>query len=169
MHKIQLATIQFRSLASGGGNLGQFRLEKIIYFQRVTDFLHPFRSLSLFFGRTFRWEAQRTTISQTRELYSLLLRDAHPVSLQGDVINMLAGCEYISVIHPTSFFFQWRAHPNHRYMQTVPIHCGQETFNVYIMEHINSTAYLQRQTNNIFRLSSKQRTEAYVPDWHERL
>ena len=69
----------------------------------------------------------------------------YPLSMQGDVIEMLLGCKFISVIDATYFFYQWRVHPDYIYMQTVLSHRGQETFNVPIMGCVNSTA--DRQTS----------------------
>ena len=40
-----------------------------------------------------------------RELNSLLLRDAYPIALQQDVIEMLIGCKYISVLDTISVFY----------------------------------------------------------------
>ena len=100
-----------------------------------------------------------------RRLNEMLVRDAYAVPLQQDVIEMLAGCPFISVMDATSFFYQWRVHPAYRHMQTVVTHRGQETFNVPIMGNMNSIAYVQRQIDGLLRkLSSKTKVKAYVDD-----
>ena len=61
-------------------------------------------------------EAKGRPVVDIRRLNELLLRDVYAVSLQDDVIDMLFGCYYISVIDATSFFYQWRTYPVYRYM-----------------------------------------------------
>ena len=77
---------------------------------------------------------------------------------------MLAGYQYIAVIDVTSFFYQWRVHPDYRYMLTVVSHRGQKTFNVLIMKCMNSIAYVQRQIDYILRRLKDAKAKAYVDD-----
>lgn len=97
-----------------------------------------------------------------RGLNDLILRDAYASPLQSEIVGMLAGCRYISVVDATSFFYQWRVHPDYRYMLTVVTHRGQETFNVPIMGCMNSIAYVQRQIDKILRRLRK--AKAYIDD-----
>ena len=103
-------------------------------------------------------------VVDVRRFNELLVRDAYPVPLQQDVIDMLTGCLYISVMDATSFFYQWRVHPTYRHMQTVVTHRGQETFNVPIMGNMNSIAYVQRQIDRILRRLPGRNAKAYVDD-----
>ena len=99
-----------------------------------------------------------------RALNELLLRDAYAPPPQTEVVGMLAGCGFISVLDATSFFYQWRLHPTCRYMMTVVSHRGQESFNVPIMGCVNSIAYVQRQIDRILRKLERAKAKAYVDD-----
>ena len=98
-----------------------------------------------------------------RGLNDLLIRDAYPVPLQSDVIAKLRGCTHISVLDASSFFYQWRIHPDYHHLQTVVSHRGQETFLVPIMGNMNSISYVQRQIDSILR-EIKDFARAYVDD-----
>ncbi len=97
-----------------------------------------------------------------RGLNDLILPDAYPLPLQSDIINGLVGCTHIAVLDASSFFYQWRVHPDHQHMLTVVSHRGQETFKVPIMGCMNSIAYVQRQIDRILRPIKHAR--AYVDD-----
>jgi hypothetical protein len=64
---------------------------------------------------------------------------------------MVAGCQYITVVDATSFFYQWRLHPDDKKHMGVISHRGQEIFKVAIMGFRNSIAYVQRQIDNVLR------------------
>ena len=99
-----------------------------------------------------------------RALDELILRDAYAPPPQSEVVGMLAGCGFISVLDATSFFYQWRLHPDCRYMMTVVSHRGQESLNIPIMGCVNSIAYVQRQIDRILRRLERARAKAYVDD-----
>ena len=67
-------------------------------------------------------EQKGRPVVDIRGLNDLILRDAYPVPLQDEVIAMLVGCRYISVVDIISFFYQWRVHPGYCYMLTVVTH-----------------------------------------------
>ena len=98
-----------------------------------------------------------------RGLNDLIVPDVYPVPLQAEVIARLLGCTHIAVMDAMSFFYQWRTHPDFRYMLTVISHRGQETFNVPVMGCMNSIAYVQRQIDRILR-PVKAFASAYVDD-----
>ena len=98
-----------------------------------------------------------------RGLNDLIVQDVYPVPLQSEVIARLIGCTHIAVMDAMSFFYQWRTHPDSRYMLTVVSHRGQETFNVPVMGCMNSIAYVQRQIDRILR-PVKDFASAYVDD-----
>ena len=86
-----------------------------------------------------------------RAANELILRDAYAPPPQSEVVGMLAGCNFISVLDAVSFFYQWRLHPDYGYMMTVVSHRGQESFNVPMMGCVNSIAYVQRQIDALLR------------------
>lgn len=108
-------------------------------------------------------EKKGRPVIDIRGLNDLLVRDAYPVPLQSDVIARLRGCSHISVLDASSFFYQWRVHPEYRHLQTVVSHRGQETFLVPIMGNMNSISYVQRQIDRILR-EIKGFAQAYVDD-----
>lgn len=108
-------------------------------------------------------EKKGRPVIDIRGLNDLLVRDAYPVPLQSDVIARLRGCSHISVLDASSFFYQWRVHPEYRHLQTVVSHRGQETFLVPIMGNMNSISYVQRQIDRILR-EIRDFAQAYVDD-----
>ena len=98
-----------------------------------------------------------------RGLNDLILPDAYPLPLQGDIIASMQGCTHISVLDASSFFYQWRLHPDYWHMVTVVTHRGQESFKVPVMGCSNSIAYVQRQIDKILR-PVRSFARAYVDD-----
>ncbi len=93
------------------------------------------------------------------KLNDLVLPDSYSFPLQSEIIANVQGCTNLAVLDVASFFYQWRLHSDHRFIFTVIIHRGQETFLVPIMGYINSVAYVQRKIDNILH---------NVREWHER-
>lgn len=98
-----------------------------------------------------------------RKLNNLVLPDFYPLPLQSEIIANVQGYTNLAVFDATSFFYQWRLHPDHRFLFTVITHRGQETFQVPIMGYINSVAYVQREIDNIFR-AVQAWVRAYIDD-----
>jgi hypothetical protein len=71
--------------------------------------------------------------------------DAYPIPLQTDIVNLVRGRVYISVIDAAKFFYQWPVKRSHQNHLAIVSHRGQEMFRVTIMGFINSVPYLQRQ------------------------
>ena len=78
-----------------------------------------------------------------RKLNDLVLPDSYPLPLQSEIIANVQGYTNLAVLDATSFFYQWRLHPDHYFLFTIVTHRGQETFQVPIMGYINSIAYFQ--------------------------
>lgn len=81
----------------------------------------------------------------------MVVPDIYPLLLQSDIIPTVRECTHLAVLDAASFFYQWKLHPDFRYMFTVVTHRGQEIFQVPIMGYINSVAYVQREIDNILR------------------
>lgn len=67
------------------------------------------------------------------------------------MIATLRGCNFISAMDATSFFYHWPISPPHRERLTVDSHRGQETFNVAVMGHTNSVQYVQRWIDRLLK------------------
>ena len=68
-----------------------------------------------------------------RKLNDLVLPDSYHLPLQSKIIANVQGYTNLAVLDAASFFYQWRLHPDHRFMFTIIMHRGQETFQVPIM------------------------------------
>ncbi|TAQ86585.1 hypothetical protein B7494_g5085 [Chlorociboria aeruginascens] len=90
-------------------------------------------------------------VADIRDLNSIVVPDTYPLPLQSDIIAICRGCNYISAIDATSFFYQWRIHPESQKYLSVVTHRGQETFKVAIMGFRNSPAYCQRKMDSFMR------------------
>ncbi len=91
------------------------------------------------------------TVVDIRKLNNLVFPDSYPLPLQSEIIANVQGCSNLAVLNTTSFFYQWRLHPNYCLMFNVITHHGQKTFQVPIMGYINSVAYVQHEIDNILR------------------
>lgn len=96
-------------------------------------------------------EKKGRTIVNIRKLNDLVVPDTYSLLLQSDIIANIQGCINLPVLDTISFFYQWLLYPDHRYMFTVVIHRGQETFQVPIIDYINSIVYVQCEINKILR------------------
>ena len=108
-------------------------------------------------------EKKSRTIVDIREFNRLLKFDAYLISLQDDIITLIRDCAYIIVVDATSFFYQWRVHSNDKHKLIVVTHREQETFYVFVMSCKNSSIYVQRQIDRIFR-SLRHCVRVYVDD-----
>jgi hypothetical protein len=86
-----------------------------------------------------------------RGLNKISEHDAYPMPLQSDILSKAQGCPYISVMDCTTFFHQWRIAIPDRHKLTVVTHRGAEQWNVGVMGHRNTGAYVQREMDNILR------------------
>jgi hypothetical protein len=86
-----------------------------------------------------------------RNLNKISEPDVYPVPLQTDVIAMMAGKKFISVIDCMTFFYQWRIWPPHWNRVTIVSHRGQEVMKVALMGYRNSVSYVQRMIDSILR------------------
>ena len=98
-----------------------------------------------------------------RGLNKITLPDSYPMPLQSDIINSVAGCQYISVIDAQGYFHQWPVKSTDRSKLTVVSHRGQEEFSVAVMGFKNSPPYVQRQTDELLR-PHRHYARAYMDD-----
>lgn len=102
-------------------------------------------------------------VVDVRGLNAIALTDVYALPLQSDVIMEVRNCKYITVVDCSSFFYQWRVHPEDRHKLTVVTHRGQEYFNVAVMGYKNSPSYVQRQIDRVLRAYRKF-ARAYIDD-----
>jgi hypothetical protein len=86
-----------------------------------------------------------------RGLNKISEHDAYPMPLQSDILSKAQGCPYISVMDCAVFFHQGRVAITDRHKLTVVSHRGAEQWNVGVMGHRNTTAYVQREMDYLFR------------------
>jgi hypothetical protein len=90
-------------------------------------------------------------IIDIRKLNAITLSNAYLLSLQKDITSTVKECQYLSIIDCASFFYQWRVHSKNRHKLTVVSHREQKTFQITMMNYKNSSFYVQRQMNCLFR------------------
>lgn len=102
-------------------------------------------------------------VADIRGLNDMIMPDAYPVPLQGEIINDLRGCDRLSVLDAMSFFYQWRVHSSDTFKLTIVTHRGQETFLVPVMGCRNSIAYVQRRMDRLLH-EWRGFVKAYIDD-----
>ncbi|MGI4816790.1 MAG: reverse transcriptase domain-containing protein, partial [Janthinobacterium lividum] len=108
-------------------------------------------------------ERQGRAVVDIRGLNAISLPDVYPVPLQSEMISLVSGSPFITVIDCASFFYQWRVDPRERHKLTVVTHRGQEQFNVAVMGYRNSVSYVQRQIDTVLR-DLRKFARAYIDD-----
>ena len=98
-----------------------------------------------------------------RSLNTVTLSDVYFISLQIDIIQVVSECQFISIIDCAEFFYQWKIHSADKHKLIVVNHREQEIFNVIVMRFRNSSSYVQKQINRVFR-SYKDFSRAYIDD-----
>ena len=82
-------------------------------------------------------------IIDIHNLNKLIISDIYSTSLQSEIIAMIAGKNYISVVDVMTFFYYWRIKFKHWNKLIIISHQDQEIFNVAFMRFINSIIYVQ--------------------------
>lgn len=136
------------------------RTDKMAWTDGSTPFSYP---VFCVWKTTENGQRKGRVVVDIRGLNAITQPDAYPLPLQSDMIQLVRRCSYITVIDCSSFFYQWRVHPQDRHKLTVVSHRGQESFNVAVMGYKNSPAYVQRQIDRLLRAQRKF-ARAYVDD-----
>ena len=98
-----------------------------------------------------------------QELNRMVLADTYPMPLQAQVIVLVAGCGYITVVDAAAFFYQFRVARPDQQKLTVISHRGQEYFNVALMGYCGSGSYAQQKIDIILR-GHEAYSKAYIDD-----
>ena len=101
-----------------------------------------------------------------RPLNAMVPLDAYPIPRQEDIIQALAGAQFISTFDVTSSFYQRMIHPDHRYRTAVVSHSerGHEQFAVAPMGFKNSVGHNQKFYDQLFKGISWRIVCCYVDD-----
>ncbi len=97
-----------------------------------------------------------------RDLNKISKHDAYSMSLQLNILSKTQDCSYISIMNCITFFHQWRVVISDKHKLIVVTHRDVEQWNVDVMSHRNTNAYVQREMNNILRKYSWVKT--YIDD-----
>ena len=98
-----------------------------------------------------------------RELNKITEVDSYPLPLQSEIIALLLGYMYLSILDAVGWFHQFLVVRRDRYKFTVVSHRGQEESAVALMGYKGSPPYVQRQTDAMLR-PFKDFAKAYVDD-----
>lgn len=85
------------------------------------------------------------------ELNKISKFDVYFMFLQFDIIFSMQKCKFISIMNCVAFFHQWRIVKKDKHKLIVITHKEFEQWNVTMMNWRNSSIYVQRKINNIFR------------------
>lgn len=133
--------------------------DKLFWTQQSTFF-----SFSCFVvERDFIEHKKNHVVMNIRDLNVVIQFNAYFVFLQFDILMTVSECEFISVIKCFEFFYQWRVHLNDRHKLIVITHRNQKSFIVVVMSYKNSSAYVQKQIDKIFK-DHRHFAKAYVND-----
>jgi hypothetical protein len=101
--------------------------------------------------KTINDQKKERVIINIRDLNAITLFDVYSLFLQSNIISAVKECHYLSIIDCASFFYQWRVYSENRHKLIVVSHRDQKTFQIAIMSYKNSSSYVQRQIDRLFR------------------
>jgi hypothetical protein len=101
--------------------------------------------------KTVNDKKKKRMIIDIRELNFITLLDAYFLFLQSNIISTVKKCHFLSIINCAFFFYQWRVHFENRHKLTIVSHRGQKIFQIAVMKYKNSSSYVQRQIDRLFR------------------
>jgi hypothetical protein len=78
-------------------------------------------------------EKKRRMMIDIRELNKITKSDFYSMSLQSDIISVVADFKFISIINATTFFYQFRVKTSDRHKLTIVSHRKQKFFSIALM------------------------------------
>ena len=108
-------------------------------------------------------ERKNRVVVNIRKFNVITQSNVYFLSFQMKIISVVKNCFYIFVVNAFVFFYQWRVHSNDRHKLIVMNYRNQKSFNVVVMKYKNSSVYVQRQIDRLFRVYRKF-VKAYVDD-----
>lgn len=94
-------------------------------------------------------ERKGRMVVDIRGLNQLVVPDVYPMPSQADILHIIQGCRFITVMDATSFIYQWRTHAESRRYLTISTYLRQHTFLCTLMGFCNTPAYTQREMDYI--------------------
>ena len=108
-------------------------------------------------------ERKEKIMIDIRKLNKIFEFDAYSMFFQLNVTAAVMSASYISVMNCASFFHQWFVKLKNKHKLMMINHRENEQWNVIVMKYKNSSVYVQRQINSMFK-SFKEFVRAYVND-----
>ena len=110
--------------------------------------------------------AKHRPVINMRPLNNIIPYDTYPIPRQEDIIQALAGADYISTFDVTSSFYQRLIHPDDRYRTGVITHSSHshEQFATAPMGYKNSVGHNQKFYDQLFKGLSWRIVYMYVDD-----
>ena len=94
---------------------------------------------------------KRRVIVNIRDFNKIIFINSYFISLQINIIVVVVDCRFISIFNVVDFFHQWLIKFVDRHKLTTVSHREQKQFNVTIMNFKNSSFYVQKKIDAIFR------------------
>ena len=125
--------------------------EKMQWSKNSTSFEYPVFVIWKIIIKNEMLTRKGRVVVNIRGLNEIIQTDAYSMPIQTEIIVAITECFHIFIVNAQGYFYQWTVKEKNRYKQTVIIHKGQEEFSVTIMGFKNSSAYVQRQTDFMFK------------------
>ena len=106
---------------------------------------------------------RKRVIVDIRDLNKITVTDFYFMSLQTNITSVVIDYQFISIFDVVDFFHQWLVKLTNRHKLIVISHREQEQFNVAVMKFKNSSTYVQRKIDVIFRVY-REFARTYVDD-----
>ena len=90
-------------------------------------------------------------IVNIRDFNKITKFDFYFLSLQSDIISVITNFFYIFIMNENDNFYQFLVRYKNRYKFIIISHREQKQYNVAFMKYKESSSYVQKQTNKIFR------------------
>ena len=113
--------------------------------------------------RIVNGERKERIMINIKKLNKIFEFDAYLMFFQSNVIVVVINASYISVMNCAKFFHQWFVKLKNRHKLTIISHWENEQWNIIVMKYRNSSAYVQRQIDLMFKFFKKF-ARAYVND-----
>ena len=108
-------------------------------------------------------DVKKRVVMNIRELNKITLTNSYSLSLQSNIISAIIDYEYINIVDVVNWFHQFNVQKTNRHKFIVISHRDQKQFNVTLMNFKNSSSYVQRQTNQMFRFY-RQFSRVFIDD-----
>ena len=102
--------------------------------------------------RNISTDKKNRIMMNIRKLNKIIELNIYSLSAQANIINFIIEYKYIFIVNAIDWFHQFLIRRDNRLKFIVILYRDQKQFNVVLMNFKDSSLYVQRQTNNLFRL-----------------